>query len=289
MKSSDVSRRTALTAMAAGSGSLVLSASKAEGREKSMTRKGNINHSVCKWCYKDLTLEELCGHAVSMGITGIDLLSVADLPTIKPFGLTCPMVNGPGGIVHGWNEVALHDELVKKSEEILPQIAESGMPNMIVFSGNRRELSDAEGIATCAQGLKRIMPLAESLGVNVVMELLNSKWNHKDYQCDKTPWGAALVDAVGSDRFRLLYDIYHMQIMEGDVIQTIRDYSKYIVHYHTGGVPGRAEIDETQELNYPAICQAIVETGYTGFVAQEFIPKRDPVASLQQAITLCDV
>jgi hydroxypyruvate isomerase len=289
MKSSDVSRRTALTTMAAGSGSLVLSASKAEGREKSMTRKGNINHSVCKWCYKDLTLEELCGHAVSMGITGIDLLSVADLPTIKPFGLTCPMVNGPGGIEHGWNEVALHDELVKKSEELLPQIAEAGMPNMIVFSGNRREMSDAEGIERCAKGLKRIMPLAESLGVNVVMELLNSKWNHKDYQCDKTPWGAALVDEVGSERFRLLYDIYHMQIMEGDVIQTIRDYSKYIAHYHTGGVPGRAEIDETQELNYPAICQAIVETGYTGFVAQEFIPKRDPVASLQQAIALCDV
>ena len=236
-----------------------------------------------------MTLEELCQHAVSFGITGIDLLTIEELPTLKPFNLTCPMVSGPGGISHGWNEVALHDELVAKSEELLPKVAAAGMPNMIVFSGNRRALSDAEGLAACAKGLKRIAPLAESLGVNIVMELLNSKWNHKDYQCDKTPWGAALVDEVGSDRFKLLYDIYHMQIMEGDVIQTITDYHPYIAHYHTGGVPGRAEIDETQELNYPAICRAIVETGYTGFVAQEFIPKREPATSLRESIDLCDV
>jgi len=289
MRASNLSRRSALAALAGASGTLMLGAAPEAGNVRPVARKGNINHSVCKWCYKDMSLEELCGHAVDLGIGGIDLLTVDELPTLEAFGLTCPMVNGPGGIGHGWNEVALHDELVKKSEELLPRIAAAGMPNMIVFSGNRRELSDAEGLRYCARGLKRIMPLAESLGVNVAMELLNSKRDHKDYQCDRTPWGAALADEVGSPRFKLLYDIYHMQIMEGDVIQTLTDYREYIAHYHTGGVPGRAEIDETQELNYPRICQAIVETGFTGYVAQEFIPKRDPVRSLGQAIDLCDV
>tara|TARA_R110001592_G_scaffold176654_1_gene416684 strand:- start:369 stop:1079 length:711 start_codon:yes stop_codon:yes gene_type:complete len=236
-----------------------------------------------------MSLEELCGHAVAMGIGGIDLLPVNDLPTLKPFNLVCPMVGGPGNITNGWNDPLLHDSLVENSEKILPQIAEAGMTNMIVFSGNRRDLSDAEGLRNCAAGLKRITPLAESLGVNIVMELLNSKVNHPDYQCDKSPWGVALCDEVGSPRFKLLYDIYHMQIMEGDVIQTITDFHPYFAHYHTGGVPGRAEIDETQELNYPAICRAIVATGYTGYVAQEFVPKRDPETSLREAIDLCDV
>lgn len=288
MQTSGVSRRSALAAIAGTSGALVLGA-QAHGEGQPMARKGNINHSVCKWCYKDMSLDELCQHAVSMGITGIDLLPVKDLPTLKPYGLVCPMISGPGNITNGWNDPALHDGLVENSEKILPEIAAAGMTNMIVFSGNRRELSDAEGLKHCAAGLKRITPLAESLGVNIVMELLNSKVNHPDYQCDKSAWGVALCDAVGSDRFKLLYDIYHMQIMEGDVIQTITDFHPYFAHYHTGGVPGRAEIDETQELNYPAICKAIVATGYTGFVAQEFIPRRDPVTSLKQSIDLCDV
>jgi len=288
MPSSNLTRRSALTALAAAPGGLLLGAS-ARAEDAPQPLKGNIKHSVCKWCYKDMTLDELAGHAAAMGIQGIDLLGADDWPAIQKHGLTCPMAAGPGNISNGWNEPARHDELVKKSEEMLPVIAAAGLPNMIVFSGNRRELSDAVGLKICAAGLKRIMPLAEQLGVTVCMELLNSKRDHKDYQCDKTPWGVALAQAIGSERFKLLYDIYHMQIMEGDVIDTIQNNIQYIGHFHTGGVPGRAEIDETQELNYTRICQAIVDTGFQGFLAQEFIPKNDPVASLRHAIQICDV
>ncbi len=161
---------------------------------------------------------------------------------------------------------------------------------MICFSGNRAGLDDEQGIDNCAQGLKRLMKLAEAKRVNVVMELLNSKVNHKDYQCDHTAWGAEMCRRVGSERMKLLYDIYHMQIMEGDLIRNIRDNAQYIAHYHTGGVPGRNEIDETQEIYYPAVMKAIVETGFDGFVAQEFIPKSpDPLASLRRCVAICDV
>jgi len=288
MSSSNLSRRSALTALAAAPGGLLLGAS-ATAEDAPQPLKGNLKHSVCKWCYKDMTLEELAVQAKAMGILGIDLLGAEDWPTIQKHGLTCPMAAGPGSIKEGWNNPALHDDLVKKSEEMLPVIAAAGLPNMIVFSGNRNGLPDADGIKHCAAGLKRITPLAEQLGVTICMELLNSKVNHKDYQCDKTPWGVALVNEVASERFKLLYDIYHMQIMEGDIIATIQINIQHIGHFHTGGVPGRAEIDETQELNYTRICQAIVETGYQGFIAQEFIPKNDPVTSLRHAIQICDV
>jgi hydroxypyruvate isomerase len=182
-----------------------------------------------------------------------------------------------------------HEWLVPAFEERLRLVAEAGLPNLICFSGNRDGLSDEQALANCARGLRQIMPAAERLGVTVCMELFNSKVDHPDYQADSTRWGAALVDAVGSDRFRLLYDIYHMQIMEGDVIRTIRDFAPYIAHYHTAGVPGRHEIDETQELYYPAICRAIAETGFTGFVAQEFIPTGEPVAALRDAVARCTV
>jgi hydroxypyruvate isomerase len=194
------------------------------------------------------------------------------------------------GIEQGFNDPKLHNELVKSYEEIIPKVAAAGFNQIICFSGNRRGMADEEGMKNCAVGLKRLMPTAEKYKVTLVMELLNSKVNHKDYMCDRTHWGAALADQIGSDRFKLLYDIYHMQIMEGDVIATINKYQQYISHYHTGGVPGRNEIDETQELNYPAIMKAIVATGYKGFVAQEFIPKReDKLASLKQGVQICDV
>ncbi len=201
------------------------------------------------------------------------------------------MPQGAGlGIERGFNDPALHDELVKSFEEVIPQVAEAGYKQIICFSGNRRGLDDEQGIKNCAAGLKRLMPIAEKHNVIVCMELLNSKVNHKDYQCDHTAWGAALCEAVGSEQFKLLYDIYHMQIMEGDIIATIKKFHPYISHYHTGGVPGRNEIDETQELYYPAIMEAILETGYTGFVAQEFIPAReDKLASLKQGVNICDV
>ena len=253
--------------------------------------KGKVKHSVCKWCYNDIPLEDLCKSAKEIGLSSIELLGPDDWPTLKKYGLTCAMPQGAGlGIEKGFNDPSLHDELVKSYEAVIPKVAEAGYSQIICFSGNRRGLDDKKGIENCAMGLKRIMPTAEKYNVTMCMELLNSKVNHKDYQADHTAWGAELCEAVGSDKMKLLYDIYHMQIMEGDVIATIRKFHPYISHYHTGGVPGRNEIDETQELYYPAIMQAIVDTGYTGFVGQEFIPAReDKLASLKQGVSICDV
>ncbi len=253
--------------------------------------RGKINHAVCRWCYADVPLDELCRAAVGMGIAAIDLVGPDEWPVLKRYGLQASLPHGAGkGIEHGFNDPALHDVLVASYEAMIPLVAEAGYGQLICFSGNRRGLDDEKGIQHCAEGLKRLMATAERHGVTLVMELLNSKVDHPDYQCDHTEWGVALCEAVGSERFKLLYDIYHMQIMEGDVIATIRKYHRYIAHYHTGGVPGRNEIDETQELYYPAIMQAIVDTGYTGYVAQEFIPKRaDKLASLAQAIEICEV
>ena len=251
---------------------------------------GRLKQSVCRWCYGPVSLEDLCRASAAMGMASVELLDEGDWDVPGRFGLTCAVANGPGGITRGWNRREEHDRLVARSEELLPRIAAAGLPQMIVFSGNREPgLSDAEGLANCAEGLRRIMPLAEELGVGIIMELLNSRRDHGGYMCDRTPWGVELVKRVGSDRFRLLYDIYHMQIMEGDVIATISENIQYIGHFHTGGVPGRREIDETQELYYPRICRAIADTGFTGFVGQEFIPSRDPLASLRQAARICTV
>ncbi|WP_026463928.1 TIM barrel protein [Adhaeribacter aquaticus] len=253
--------------------------------------KGKINHSVCRWCYDKIPLEDLCKAANKIGLTSIELVGPGEWPTLKKYGLTSALPQGAGmGIDKGFNNPQYHDALIKSYEEVIPQVAAAGFNQIICFSGNRKGMDDETGMKNCATGLKRLMSTAEKHNVTLVMELLNSKVNHKDYMCDHTAWGASLADMVGSDKFKLLYDIYHMQIMEGDVIATIRKYNKYISHYHTGGVPGRNEIDETQELYYPAIMKAILETGYKGFVAQEFIPKReDKLASLKQGVQICDV
>ena len=252
--------------------------------------KGRINHSVCKWCYGKIPLEDFCKSAKEMGMTGIDLLGPAEWPVLKKYGLTCSMAQGAGkGIPQGFNDLKLHDELVASYEDIFPKLKEAGLTNVICFSGNRRGMSDEEGMNNCAVGLKRLMPSAQKYGVTMIMELLNSKVDHKDYMCDHSAWGVELCKKVGSENFKLLYDIYHMQIMEGDIIRTIRANNQYFGHYHTGGNPGRNEIDETQELYYPAIMKAIVDTGFKGFVAQEFIPKRDPLTSLKEAVLICDV
>jgi hydroxypyruvate isomerase len=251
--------------------------------------KGNIRHSVSRWCYGKLSLDELCKACVEIGIESVELLGPSDWPTVKKYGLTCAMCNGPDRIDYGFNRVEHHDDLIAKFEKAIPQVAEAGFPNIICFSGNRRGMSDEEGLENCVKGLKRLMPIAEKYKVNVVLELLNSKVNHKDYMADHTAWGVELCKRVGSERFKLLYDIYHMQIMEGDLIRTIKENYQYIGHYHTGGNPGRNEIDETQEIYYPAVMRAIVSTGYKGFVGQEFVPKRDPLTSLRQAIMICDV
>ena len=253
--------------------------------------KGRVNHSVCRWCYNTIPLEELCQAAKNIGLTSIELTGPDEWPVLKKYGLTSAMPNGAGmGIEKGFNNPAYHDELVADFQAIIPKVANAGLNQIICFSGNRNGLPDEKGIENCAIALKRLMPVAEKHKVTVVMELLNSKVNHKDYQCDKTEWGVALCEKVGSENFKLLYDIYHMQIMEGDVIATIKKYHPYISHYHTGGVPGRNEIDETQELYYPAIMKAILDTGFKGYVAQEFIPKRpDKIASLKQGVEICDV
>lgn len=261
---------------------------------KTITLKGNINHSVCRWCYSSIALEDFCAAVKKMGIVAIDLAGPKDWPTLQKYGLFSSMCNGAEiNLVDGWNDKKFHAQLIKNYTEMIPLVAKAGYKNLICFSGNRRGINDETGWNNCAEGLKQIMSVAEKNKVTIVMELLNSKVNHKDYQCDKTPWGVELVKRVGSHNFRLLYDIYHMQIDEGDVIRTIKDNHQYITHYHTGGVPGRNEIDETQELYYPAIMKAIIHTGFKGYVAQEFIPARNTneerLASLEKAVKICDV
>lgn len=256
--------------------------------------KNNINHSVCRWCYNSIPLDELCAVAKKIGISGIDLVGPKDWPTLKKYGLYSPMCNGAEiNLVDGFNDTQFHDQLVKSYTDYIPGMAAAGYKNVICFSGNRRGKDDETGLKNCVEGLKRILPVAEKHKVIVVMELLNSRVDHKDYQCDKSAWGVELVKRVGSENFKLLYDIYHMQIDEGDVIRTIKDNHEYFAHYHTGGVPGRNEIDNTQELYYPAIMNAIIETGFKGYVAQEFIPsgkkKEQQLASLKAAIKICDV
>ena len=284
----NISRRTALASTAAASVTALIDRLSAADAASGM--KGHIHHSVCKWCYPKVELETLAQWGKDNGLGSIELLEVQDIPKIQKYGLTCAMVSGiPGGITKGLNRLENHDKIVEWVETAAPKVAQLGCQNIICFSGNRQGQSNEDGIRNCAIGLKRLMPIAEKHKVTLVMELLNSKVDHADYQCDHTAWGVDLCKAVGSDRFKLLYDIYHMQIMEGDVIATIRKSAPYIAHYHTGGVPGRHEIDESQELFYPAIMRAIAETGYKGFVAQEFIPKRDPLTSLKQGVTICDV
>lgn len=248
-----------------------------------------IRHSVCKWCYPKIPLADLARAGSKFGLQSIELLGPKEWPVLKEFGLTCAIANGPSTIPDGFNRRENHAKLIPAFHERIKECADAGVPSVICFSGNRRGQSDEEGLEICTEGIKKIVGEAERLGVTVCMELLNSRLNHKDYQCDRSAWGVELCKRVGSERFKLLYDIYHMQIMEGDVIRTIQTNHSYFGHYHTGGNPGRNEIDETQELFYPAIMRAIKATGYTGFIGQEFIPKRDPLTSLEEAIKLCSV
>lgn len=260
-------------------------------KAQSSTLKGNIKHSVARWCFSDFDLETLCIEAKKIGISGIDLVGPKDWPILKKYGLDSPMCNGAEiNLVDGFNDLQFHEALLKNYSEMIPLVAASGYKNLICFSGNKRDKTDEEGLRNCKIGLEKLLPLAEKHNVTLVMELLNSRVNHKDYQCNKTPWGVELAKSLGSENFKLLYDIYHMQIDEGDVISTIRNNHQYFAHYHTAGVPGRNEIDETQELNYSAIMKAIFATGFKGYVAQEFIPKNtDKLASLKQAIEICDI
>lgn len=289
---SRINRRKAIGNLLVGSvGATGLLAYKDKEPAKTQALKGNIRHAVCRWCYNDIPLEQFCAAARDMGISAIDLVGPKDWPVLKKYGLDSSMCNGAEiNLVDGWNDTAFHEKLIRNYSEMIPKVAEAGYKNLICFSGNRRGKDDETGWKNCTDGLKQVIGIAEKHGVTLVMELLNSKVNHKDYQCDKTSWGVELEKRIGSPNFKLLYDIYHMQIDEGDVISTIRKYQEYIGHYHTGGVPGRHEIDETQELYYPAIMKAIVDTGFKGYVAQEFIPSwTDKLAALKKGIQICDV
>ncbi|PKB18628.1 hydroxypyruvate isomerase family protein [Flavobacterium sp. 5] len=292
-------RRSALKGILAGTVTLgissgftsVLNSLEEESKLASNILKGRINHSVARWCFNDFDIETLCLEAKKIGITGIDLVGPKDWPVLKKHNLISTMCNGAElNLVDGFNDTKFHEQLIKNYTEMIPLVAKAGYKNLICFSGNRREKTDEEGWNNCVLGFQKLIPIAEKHNVVLVMELLNSKINHKDYQCDKTNWGVELVKRINSENFKLLYDIYHMQIDEGDVIRTINENYKYIAHYHTGGVPGRNEIDETQELNYSAIMKAIADTGFSGYVGQEFIPKqKDKIASLKKAIAICDI
>lgn len=261
------------------------------GRVSGDGKAGRLKQSICRWCFGGVALDTLCVMAKEIGYESVELLNPDEWPTVKAAGLTCAVANAvkSNPIPRGFNRVERHDAIVKELEERLPLVKAAGIPNQIVFSGNRDGMSDAEGLKNCAKGLKRITPLAESLGVTIIMELLNSRVDHGDYMCDRTEWGANLVKEVGSSNFKLLYDIYHMQIMEGDVIRTITTHADHIGHYHTAGNPGRRDMDDTQELNYVGICRAIADKGFKGYLGQEFMPKADPAAALKQAFKLCTV
>lgn len=263
--------------------------------ENEYALKGNINHSVCSWTYNFIPLEELCGVVKKLKFSAIDLLAPKDWPVIQQHDITCSMCYTAGKIslTEGWNDKKNHDWLIKDFTEAIPLVSKAGYKNLICFSGNRNGMDDETGMKNCVEGLKKIMALAEQNNVIIQMELFNSKVDHKDYMADKSAWGVELCKRLGSPNFKLLYDIYHMQINEGDVIRTIQDNHFYFGHYHTAGVPGRHEIDESQELFYPAIMKAILTTGYQGYVAQEFIPSakenKDKLSALKKAIKICDV
>jgi len=291
-----MNRREAIQKTAAGASAaaflpLSLQTNSSEKVISSNELKGNINHSVCEWCYPDLNLEELCQVANELGLVGIDLIGPKGWSTLKKNNLISTMCNGAEiSLTKGFNHKNYHNRLVDNYLEHIDLVAEAGYTNLICFSGNRNGMDDETGIKNSVEGLKKILGRAEKRGVVIQMELFNSKINHPDYMCDNTPWGIELCKRLDSPNFKLLYDIYHMQISEGDIIRTIQDHHQYFGHYHTAGVPGRNEIDETQELFYPAIMQAIVATGFKGYVAQEFIPTaKDPIESLRRAISICDV
>jgi hydroxypyruvate isomerase len=283
-----ITRRRALAAGAAAVGASLVP-TRAVAAER-VVRSGRLKQSVSRWCYDKIPLPDFCRAVADMGLPAIDLLGEAEWPIVREYGLVCSLGWKTGGdIPNGLNDPANHDLIVKGLLAALPKAAASGVPNLIAFFGNRTSASDEAAITSCVAGLDRVKKAAEDHGVTIVVELLNSKVDHQGYLGDHTAFGVEVVKRVGSPRVKLLYDIYHMQIMEGDIIRTIRENHQWIAHYHTGGVPGRHELDDTQELQWRAVAKAIADTGYTGYLAHEFVPTRDPLTSLREAVVLCDV
>jgi len=279
----------AVAAGIVGSGIQTLASQTSTESSPANAKAGRLNQSLCKWCYdKNLSLDELCVHAKKMGLVGIDLLGPKDFETVKKHGLVCTMVTSHK-LTDGLCEPKYWDEALKTINESIEAASAAGFRNVICFSGNARGIDRKVGMKNCAEALRKIVPVAEKKKVILNMELLNSRVDHADYMCDLSAWGIELCKQVGSDHFKLLYDIYHMQIMEGDIIRSIQNNHQYFGHYHTGGNPGRHEIDETQEIYYPPIAKAIADTGFDGYIAHEFLPKGDTVKSLEQAVKLCTV
>lgn len=287
-----IDRRQMLKTAVAGSAAMLASGEmlKAEGQGAPAARKGRIHQSACKWCYPKISLDDFCKAGAEIGLKGIDLLGPEEYEVPKKYGLVCSMgYVGAGDIPNGLNRVENHDKIEEALKKNLPLAAKAGVPNVITFSGNRKNMSDWEGARNTIKGLKRVKQMVEDSGVILNVELLNSKVNHPDYMCDHTAWGVLVMEEVNSPNIKLLYDIYHMQIMEGDLIATIKANIQWLGHFHTGGVPGRHELDNTQEINWIGVMNAIADSGYKGYVAHEFLPTADPLTSLRQAVTLCDV
>ena len=289
---SKITRREAITSVSAGAAGalLVPGIITASGVDK-VVKKGRLKQSVSYWCYqKYFKLPEFARIVADMGLTAIDLLQPDGWETVRQYGLICSMGYAEAAkIPDGLNNKANHDAIVKGLEKAIPIAQKNAVPNVIAFFGNRRGMNDAEAFDNCVAGLNRVKKVAEDHSVTICVELLNSKVDHKDYQGDRSAFGVQVIKAVASPRVKLLFDIYHMQITEGDIIRTVRENHDYIAHYHTGGVPGRHELDDTQELNWAAVCRAIADTGFKGYVAHEFVPTRDPLKSLSEAVSICDV
>jgi len=262
----------------------------ASGEEVEPLRKGRIHQSACRWCYKDIPLDQLCAYGAKIGLKGIDLLAVEEWEVPRRHGLICTMGQAGGGTIpDALNRTENHAAIEAAFRTNIPLAAKAGVPNVITFSGVRRGMSDDEGARNTIAGLNRVKKIAEDNGVNICMELLNSKVNHPDYMCDHTVWGVRVMEEVNSPNVKLLYDIYHMQIMEGDLIATIRANFRWMGHFHTGGVPGRHELDDMQEVQWDGVMRAIADAGFKGYVAHEFVPVHDPLTSLRAAVDLCDV
>jgi hydroxypyruvate isomerase len=279
----EMTRRTILTSAA------TLAAASQLPSPVSASPAGRVKQSVARWCYSKISLEDLCKAGAKIGLSGIDLVNHDEWPIVQKYGLTPAMTPGAGNIPDCWNRLDNHARLVEEMRGNIERAAAAKVPNVITFSGNRRGMPDDEAKDNCVAGLNRVKKMAEDASVMICLELLNSKVDHKDYQCDHTAWGVDVIKRVDSPKVKLLYDIYHMQIMEGDVIRTIRENIQYIAHFHTGGVPGRHELDDTQELNWRTVTKAIADLNFQGFMAHEFVPTRDPMTSLAEAVKLCTV
>lgn len=288
MNMPEISRRTLLKTSLAATALTSLSG-RLKGEDVN-TRKKRIRQSVCRWCYEKMSLDELCASAAEIGLVGVDLLQPEEYEVPRRHGLICTMGYAGGGTIADAMNRTEHHEAIEAALRInIPLAAKAGVPNVITFSGNRRGMADEEGARNTVVGLNRVKKIAEDNGVTLCLELLNSKVNHPDYMADHTAWGVRVMKEVNSPNVKLLYDIYHMQIMEGDLIATIRDNIAWIGHFHTGGVPGRHELDDTQEVQWDGVMRAIAATDFKGYVAHEFIPVHDPMTSLRAAEDLCDV